>query len=66
MFSLGTPVFLPHPKNMQSGGRLIGHSKIFLRCECECGWLFVSVCQPCDELATCPGCTPSPYEGKIG
>ena len=25
------------------------------RCERECGWLFVSMWQPCDELATCPG-----------
>ncbi len=28
------------------------------RCERECEWLFVSICQPCDELATCPRCAP--------
>lgn len=26
--------------------------------ECECVWLFVSVCQPGDELAPCAGSTP--------
>ena len=32
-----------------------------------CEWLFVSICQPCDELATFPGCPPpSPYEAGIG
>ena len=31
------------------------------RCECEREWLSVSMCQPCDSLAICPGCTrPSP------
>ena len=25
---------------------------------CVCVWLFVSVCRPCDTLATCSGCTP--------
>lgn len=30
-------------------------------CECECEQFVVPMCQPCDELATCPGCTqPSP------
>ena len=47
--------FLPPSKNMHV--RLIGDSKIVLRSECECMWLFVSV-WPCDGLATCPGCTP--------
>lgn len=28
------------------------------RCECEREWLFVPICQPYDELVTCPGCTP--------
>lgn len=23
------------------------------RCECDCGWLFFSICQPYDKLATC-------------
>lgn len=23
-------------------------------CRRECGWLFVSLCQPCDETVTCP------------
>ncbi len=27
-------------------------------CECEGEWLFVSICQACDKLVTCPGCTP--------
>ena len=26
-------------------------------CECEREWLPVSLCQLCDSLATCPGCT---------
>ena len=34
---------------------------------CECGWLFVFMCHPCDELATCPGCTlPSPEDAERG
>ena len=32
-----------------------------------CGWLFVSTCQPCDELITCPGCNPPSHQDtKIG
>ena len=50
-FTPGTPGFFPHPRNMQSRGRLIGHSKL---CVDDC----LSLCQPCDELATCPGCPP--------
>lgn len=30
-------------------------------CRCECGCLFVSLCQPCDETVTCPMCDPWTY-----
>lgn len=30
-------------------------------CRCERGWLFVSLCQPCDETVTCPMCDPWSY-----
>lgn len=35
--------FIPLYKDVRRN-RLIGHE-----------WLFISVCQPCDELPTCPG-----------
>ena len=31
----------------------------YLRFECECEWLSVSVCWPCNKLETCSGCTPA-------
>ena len=51
--------FLPPSNNMHV--RLTGDSKIVLRSECECVWLFVSFVSvwPCDALATCTSCTPS-------
>ena len=33
------------PKTCKLRVRIIGHSKIACRCECERGWLFVSICQ---------------------
>lgn len=35
---------------------------IDLRCVC----LFVSICQPCNELATLPGCTPTAHPVAAG
>lgn len=34
--------------------RLVGDTKF--RCECECERSIVSMCQPRDDLAICPGC----------
>ena len=44
------------------GDRLIGSTKVALGVS-VCEWLSVCVL-PCDELATCPGCTP-PLARKI-
>lgn len=35
-------------------------------CECECTCLFVSKCQPCDELPFCPGCTSPCTQRQLG
>ncbi len=55
LFSLGSPASSCNAKTCRLG-QLV--TLICYRCECECDWLFVSICQPCDELATCPVCTP--------
>lgn len=52
-FSPGTLAPSHGPKNMQ-GGCVNWVLEIGHRCE----WLFISICQPCGELATCLGCTP--------
>lgn len=51
LFSLVTRTFSHHAK---AHVRLIGHSLIAHRCDCECEWFSVSMYQTCD----CPGCTP--------
>ncbi len=46
--------FLPLSKDMQVNWWLY----FARRCECDCKWLFVSICQAYNELATCPGWIP--------
>lgn len=36
------------------------------RCEYECTWLSVSLCQPCSRLTNCPGCTLPPAPWSLG
>lgn len=36
------------------------------RCEYECAWLSVSLCQPCSRLTNCPGCTLPPAPWSLG
>lgn len=36
------------------------------RCKCEHKWLLVPICKPCDELASCQGCTPPLDECLLG
>ena len=43
-------ILLQQPKDTLTGVRLIRER------ESRCEWLFVSVCCPCDRLATCPVC----------
>lgn len=59
----GNSCFLPQSIRI----RVTGNFKIGRRCECECGWLFVSA-QPCNKLATCSRCNPSfnPKTAGIG
>ena len=52
--------FLLQSKNMQNWG-WIAHSESSTGVN-EYGWLFVSMCQPCDELTVCPRCTPPSFE----
>lgn len=33
---------------------------------CDCERLFISRCQPCNRLATCPGCTPPLAPWQLG
>lgn len=50
-------VFPPTIQGHVSGDRSIGHSNLPIGVTWECVWLSVSTCQPCDDLAICPGCT---------
>lgn len=36
------------------------------RCEYECAWLSVFLCQPCSRLTNCPGCTLPPAPWSLG
>merc|ERR1712035_232177 len=47
--------FLPQSKDMHV--RLIGDSKLPVGVNVSVSGC-LSMCQPCDKLATCPGCTP--------
>ncbi len=50
---------LPHLPPQQAPSLPILHGQFFLcRCEFECEWLFVSMCQSCDELMIHWGWTP--------
>lgn len=57
MFSGVSLLVFPQPKDF--------HIRFDLQlqkvCRCECGWLFISLCQPCDETVTCPVCDPWTY-----
>ena len=47
--------FLPHPKNMQSGVRLIGDSKVPVGVNVSVDGCLSLYVRPCNELTTCPG-----------
>merc|ERR1712035_100792 len=55
--------FLPQSKDMHD--RLIGVSKLPVGVNVS-EWLSVSMWQPCDKLATCPGCTPPLAQSQLG
>lgn len=44
----------------QSKEMHLGDFKIASKCDCECLWLFVSIIQPFEAVAVCPGCTQPP------
>ena len=49
--------FLPQSKDTQKV-RLIGFSKLSVGANVSVNVVVIYICQPCDELATYPGCTP--------
>lgn len=61
MFSSRMSGFPPASQSINMFPRLTGDSKLPLRCDCECVWLFLTV-WACDRRAACPECTsPLPF-----
>lgn len=63
--SPGTPASYHNPRHA-CGEKVNWWLLADLRCECKSLWLFVSICWPLEELATCPGCTLSPAQRQMG
>ena len=64
---LGFTGFFPYSQIMQHGNRLIDDSKLLVYVNMSVDCLFVSICEPCDELTTCLGCPlPLPVDAEIG
>lgn len=54
VFDMFSPCLLPQSQDLKV--RLIGDLKLSIGLNLNV-WLFVSICQPCNELPTSPGCT---------